>query len=169
LHVLPTPWFHNTWSWDLGAPTPQLAATDEGSVNVPHPLLGDLELVVAPGPDGTAPTMLFCDNESNVERLYGTDPITLFPKDGINDHVVSGAATVNPELRGTKCAAWYQLEVESGASVELRLRLRPTGSGPGPRTALGSDFEQVTTTRRAEADESTPSSPRRPPPRTRRW
>ena len=153
VHVLPTLWFRDTWSWDLGAPTPQLAATAEGSVAVPHPLFGDLELVVAPGPDGTAPALLFCNNETNAQRLYGISPTTSFPKDGINDHVVSGAATVNPELRGTKCAAWYQVEVEPGASVELRLRLRPTGVGPDAEDALGSDFEQVTTTRRAEADE----------------
>ena len=153
VHVLPTLWFRDTWSWDLGAPTPQLAATAEDSVAVPHPLFGDLELVVAPGPDGTAPALLFCDNETNAQRLYGISPTTSFPKDGINDHVVSGAATVNPDLRGTKCAAWYQVEVEPGASVELRLRLRPTGAGPDAEVALGSDFEQVTTTRRAEADE----------------
>ncbi len=153
LHLLPTLWFRDTWSWDLGAPTPELAATADGSVAVPHPLFGDLELVASPGPDGTAPTLLFCDNETNVRRLYGTSPTTSFPKDGINDHVVSGAATVNPDLRGTKCAAWYRLEVEPGASVELRLRLRPTGAGPDAETALGSDFEQVTTTRRSEADE----------------
>ena len=153
LHVLPTLWFRDTWSWDLGAPTPQLAATAEDSVAVPHPLFGDLELVVAPGPDGTAPTLLFCDNETNAQRLYGISPTTSFPKDGINDHIVSGAATVSPDLRGTKCAAWYQVEVEPGASAELRLRLRPTGVGPDAEVALGSDFEQVTMTRRAEADE----------------
>ena len=50
-----------------------------------------------------------------------------YPKDGINDHVISGADTVNPELRGTKCAFWYQVTVQPGATVDLHLRLRPKG------------------------------------------
>src|SRR6266540_1536500 len=95
LHVLPTAWFRNTWSWDPDAPRPGLAATGDAAVAVHHPTLGELELLAAPGPDGTAP----------------------------------------------------------GSTVELRLRLRPAGSAPDAATALGSDFEQVVTTRRAEADE----------------
>ena len=59
-------------------------------------------------------------------------PTRPYPKDGINDHVVSGAPTVNPEQHGTKCAFWYQVTVEPGQTVELRLRLRPVGA-----TAVG--------------------------------
>jgi hypothetical protein len=145
LHVLPSLWFRNTWSWELGAPRPQLAARNERTVAVPHPLYGDLELTAGPSPDGADPTLLFCDNDTNLPRLYGAAPTTAFPKDGINDHVVSGAATVNPDLYGTKCAAWYRLTVEPGETVEVHLRLRPTGSGP--------DFDEVVRARRAEADE----------------
>jgi hypothetical protein len=153
LHVLPTLWFRNTWSWELDAPRPELAATDERTVAVPHPLDGELELIAGPGPDGTAPTLLFCDNETNRQRLYGVPPAADFAKDGINDHVVSGATTVNPDRRGSKCAAWYQVAVEPGATHEIHLRLRPTGSGPDAGTALGSDFDDVVAARRAEADE----------------
>ncbi|HEY6424096.1 MAG TPA: glucosidase [Pseudonocardiaceae bacterium] len=153
LHVLPTMWFRNTWSWELGALSPQLAAAGDASVAVRHPFLGELELVAAPGPDGARPTLLFCDNETNDQRLYGAPSTTSYPKDGINDHVVSGAATVNPARRGTKCAAWYRVAVAPGATVELRLRLRPAGSGPDPAAALGVDFERVVAVRRAEADE----------------
>ena len=96
------------------------------------------------GPDrpGGAPTLLFCDNETNCGRLYGVASSPPYPKDGINDHVVAGAATVNPELRGTKCAAWYRLTVEPGATVEVRLRLRPQGASPNAASALGNDFEE---------------------------
>jgi hypothetical protein len=153
LHVLPTAWFRNTWSWDADAPRPELVATGDAAVGAHHPSLGDLELLAAPGPHGVGPTLLFCDNESNTQRLYGSAAITPYPKDGINDHVVSGAATVNPARRGTKCAAWYRVAVAPGSTVELRMRLRPAGSGAGPATALGPEFERVVRTRRAEADE----------------
>jgi hypothetical protein len=155
LHVLPTAWFRDTWSWDPGASRPELAAAGEAAVAIAHPSLGELELLASPGPgpDGTSPTLLFCDNETNTQRLYGVAAATPYPKDGINDHVLSGAATINPARRGTKCAAWYQLAVAPGATVELRLRLRPAGSGPDAAAALGADFDRVVATRRAEADE----------------
>jgi hypothetical protein len=173
LHVLPTAWFRNTWSWDADAPKPVLEAAGESAVSIQHPFLGELELLAGPGPDGTGPTALFCENETNAERLFGSAPVTPYPKDGINDHVITGAATVNPDQRGTKCAMWYRLAVEPGATVELRLRLRPKGPAPetaapetaapetaapetaAPETAaaLGTDFGQVVSARRAEADE----------------
>jgi hypothetical protein len=153
VHVLPTVWFRNTWSWELDASAPVLEATGSRAVSVPHPFLGDLELVAGPGPDGADPTLLFCDNETNTGRLYGTDAGPRFPKDGINDHVVAGAATVNPEQRGSKCAAWYQIEIGPGETAELRLRLRPAGMPPEPVGTVGADFEPVRTARRAEADE----------------
>ena len=114
----------------------------------PAPFLGELELVAGPAPDGTHPELLFCDNETNVGRLYGL-PGPRYPKDGVNDHVVAGAPTVNPDRRGSKCAAWYRLRVAPGDTVELRLRLRPAGGA----VDLGSDFAQVRARRRAEADE----------------
>jgi hypothetical protein len=180
LHVLPTAWFRNTWSWDENAVRPQLAAASPAAspaagpasgpasgpaagsaagatVSIDHPFLGSLELLAAAAPDGTAPELLFCENETNTALLFGSPPLTPFPKDGINDHVVSGAATVNPARRGTKCSLWYQVTVAPGATAELRLRLRPAGQGaePGaePGAALGSDYDRVRRARRAEADE----------------
>jgi hypothetical protein len=107
------------------------------------------------------PVPLFCENETNVARLFGAPPQTPYPKDGINDHVVSGAATVNPGQQGTKCAFWYTLTIAPGQTAELRLRLRPagtppTGAGPGEGSAgaaLGSGFGRVVRKCRAEADE----------------
>jgi hypothetical protein len=153
LHVLPTAWFRNTWSWEVDSPRPGLEASAADSVAVHHPFLGELELLAAPGPDGAPPPALFCENETNDERLFGVRSGTSYPKDGINDHVLTGAPTVNPEGRGTKCAFWYQVEVPAGATVELRLRLRPVGLGDEPATALGAAFDEVVARRRAEADE----------------
>jgi hypothetical protein len=158
LHVLPTAWFRNTWSWDAGAPKPALTARKDSSsaVDVPHPFLGDLELIAGRGPDGTAPDLLFCENETNLARLYGATPTTAYPKDGINDHVVSGGATVNPDQQGTKCSFWYKLTVPAGGSAELRVRLRPrpaTPAGPGTADPLGDDFFRTNQERQLEADQ----------------
>ena len=164
IHVLPTAWFRNTWSWD-GSAKPVLgaaAASTPGTaaVSIGHPFCGELELIAGPGPDGTLPTTLFCENETNVARLFGDEPVTPYPKDGINDHVISGAPTVNPDRTGTKCAFWYQVTLAGGASAELRLRLRPqpqpagAGGASEPEAAvLGASFDRVIAQRRAEADE----------------
>ena len=153
LHVLPTAWFRNTWAWRPDRAKPELAASGAASVRVVHHALGELELLASPGPDGTDPALLFCDNDTNTRRLYGTAPASPYPKDGINDHVVAGTDTVNPDQRGTKCAAWYRATVAPGQTVELRLRLRPAESDPDPATALGAGFDQVMDARRREADE----------------
>src|SRR5262249_39578299 len=92
LHVLPTAWYRNTWSWDEGPDKPELGAHGSGRMVPEHPFLGPLELVS----DGE-PTLLFCDNETNSERLFGSPSDTAYPKDGINDHVVAGADTVAAE------------------------------------------------------------------------
>src|SRR5689334_6942757 len=154
-HVLPTAWFRNTWAWDLdpGEPKPALRASGEGSVTIEHPIVGTMELIGAAGPDGAEPELLFCENETNLARLYGVHPSPPYPKDGINDHVIHGAATVNPERAGTKCAFWYRVTVPAGQTAELRLRLRPSGAGEEAAAALGLGFDQVMELRRAEADE----------------
>jgi Mannosylglycerate hydrolase MGH1-like glycoside hydrolase domain len=165
LDVLPTAWFRNTWSWDDGSLKPQLTADDGGAgqparVRVDHPFAGQLELIAADGPDGTAPELLFCENESNTELLFGAAPVTPYPKDGIGDHVLTGAATVNPQRFGTKCSAWYRVTLDGGQAAELRLRLRPAsppaGAGANAATGadpLGAEFTQVIAQRQAEADE----------------
>jgi hypothetical protein len=153
LHVLPTMWYRNTWSWDADATRPTITATSTGTVAANHPFLGQLELLSGPDPQGADPELLFCDNDTNLERLYGVPSSSRWPKDGINDHVVTGAATVNPERWGTKCAAWYRLTVGPGATAQVRLRLRPEGNGPDAATALGADFTRVEAQRRDEADE----------------
>ncbi|HME76016.1 MAG TPA: hypothetical protein VKI00_10285 [Mycobacterium sp.] len=153
LHVLPTLWYRNTWSWDVGVAAPTLAATTGATVAVEHPFLGELELLAGPPPNGGDRELLFCDNDTNLGRLYGATSASRWPKDGINDHVICGTDTVNPQRRGSKCAVWYRVTVGSGQTAELRLRLRPAGTGGDPATALGADFTRVMAQRRTEADE----------------
>jgi hypothetical protein len=161
IHVLPTAWFRNTWSWGDNGERPSLRASGDRSVAIDHPITGAMELTGAAGPDGAGPQLLFCENETNLARLYGAVPLTPYPKDGVNDHVIHGAPTVNPELAGTKCAFWYQVTVPAGQTAELRLRLRPAASGDsgrGSRAAakadpLGEEFDQGMGQRKAEADD----------------
>src|SRR4029079_19477960 len=148
LHVLPTLWFRNEWSWNPAGGKPGLIAGADGNrIEGAPPELGSYTLDVGPGPDGSRPTLLFCENETNLQRIDGVPSITPYPKDGINDHVVNGAATVNPAGTGTKAAAWYQLTVPGGGTAEIRLRLRREGTtaqdenGEKPSDALGSSFE----------------------------
>ncbi len=143
LHVLPTAWYRNTWAWDVDAEKPELRAGGAARLVTEHPFLGQLELV-AQG----EPTMVFCDNETNAELLFGAASASATPKDGINDHVVAGADTV-AAAAGTKAAFWYQVEVEPGETRTLRLRLRPAVRGGDP----WADFDAVAAARLDDADE----------------
>jgi hypothetical protein len=139
LHVLPTLWFRNTWSWRTDAPRPRLHL-ETGAIVAEDSAVGRRRLTSAPG----APA-LFCDNESNAQLLWGCDGAA-FPKDGINDNVVSGAATVNPAQEGTKAAFHHLLTVAPGETATLTLRLSESMSTPD-------DADRVLATRKAEADD----------------
>src|SRR5690349_23341284 len=144
LHVLLTVWYRNTWSWGLpDEPKPQIRSGGATRVVTDHPFLGELE-VVAQG----EPTVLYCDNETNAGRLYGSPSASATPKDGINDHVVSGADTVAADA-GTKAAFWYRVRVEPGRTRTIRIRLRPAADQGDPFA----DFDAVGAARRHEADE----------------
>ncbi len=150
LHVLPHLWLRNTWSWESGSARPELHATAPDRVTVAgHPRLGELEWSLDAAADGSAVPLLFCDNETNEARLYGSADGPAYPKDGINDHVVGGAPTISPERTGTKAAGWYQLTVAPGATQVVRVRLRP----PAAQPAFGPEFDAVLASREAEADE----------------
>ena len=101
-------------------------------------MIGAWKLVAGPDPAGRPPTLLFCENESNIPKLFGGAASTPYPKDGVNDHVVNGAATVNPERRGTKMAFWHRVTVGAGETVELRLRL--ARDAPGRAVDLAEAF-----------------------------
>jgi Mannosylglycerate hydrolase MGH1-like glycoside hydrolase domain len=154
LHVLPTIWFRNVWSWGGEAPRPALrqASTSATVIAASHAELGE-RLFHAEG----AAALLFTENETNTERLFNAPNRTPYVKDGIDRYIVHGQpGAVNPEKTGTKAAAHYPLTVGAGASRTLRLRLcegAPATSAsttPGP---FGSDFDAVMRARRQEADE----------------
>ncbi len=151
LSVLPTLWFRNTWRVTGGDP-PQLRLAN-GGITVDHPRLAGYRLDAAAAAGGGRPEALFCDNETNTVRLFGAAPLTPYPKDGINDHIVSGAATVNPSQLGTKACWRYHLTVPAGGQAEIRLRLsRPTSGDEGDGWS-GRYFDDVFTARSRDADE----------------
>jgi hypothetical protein len=150
LHVLPTLWFRNDWSWDDASVRPSIRASGASSAIAEESMLGRWRLAAGPDPEGRAPVLLFCENETNAPRLFNAAATTLYPKDGIGDHVVHGAATVNPAQTGTKVACWYRLRVAAGASVELRIRLARTDADT---LDLGAGFEQTLAVREREADQ----------------
>jgi hypothetical protein len=143
IHVLPQLWFRNTWSWKEKSSKPRLSAIGNSAALAHHPDLGDYFLYA----DG-APTLLFCDNETNVRRLYGVAASGYF-KDAFHDHVIHGQrGAVNPERTGTKVAAHYTLTSPAGGSTTIRLRLTDRAAS----APLG-DFDAILNRRRREADE----------------
>jgi hypothetical protein len=110
---------------------------DHDRIAVDHPRLSGYRLDAAPTADGVRPLALFCDNETNNPRLFGADPLTEFPKDGINDHVISGAKTVNPDERGTKACWWYKITVPAGGAPRYALGSIGLINRPQPRAMDG--------------------------------
>ncbi|MGB3616655.1 MAG: glucosidase [Catalinimonas sp.] len=147
LHVLPHVWFRNTWAWEPDAAKPQLRAEGPGRVAVEHPEMSAyyFDADTTPG----AAELLFCENETNERKLYGGGPAAGYFKDGINDHLLHGAPTVNPDRTGTKAAAHYALRVPAGGSQTLRLRL--TRADLAKKQPFG-DFDATFRRRREEAD-----------------
>ena len=155
LHLLPTLWFRNTWAWGYDDRRPVLAtveteaglageAPDVRLVHAQHHALGDYWLAC----EG-APELLFTENESNAQRLWGTQSRTPFVKDGIHEAVVNGAeGKVNPQDVGTKVAVHYILVMEPGETRTITLRLSANQQNKPFAGAA-----ELFTTRLAEADE----------------
>ncbi|MEV7625014.1 glucosidase [Actinoplanes sp. NPDC089786] len=145
LHLLPTLWFRNTWSWGQpNRPKPQIQGSD-GRLDAQHRSLGHLTLR-----GGAEARALVCDNETNSQRLWGTPGATRYPKDGINDHVVHALPTVNPAGLGTKGALHYRVTLGGGETRTIRLRLVQSDV-PEPEVDL--DFAAVLDERKREADQ----------------
>ncbi|MFL5806462.1 MAG: MGH1-like glycoside hydrolase domain-containing protein, partial [Roseiflexaceae bacterium] len=135
LHLLPTLWFRNTWSWGQAHEAqarPTLRRAGNSSISAEHASLGRYALAcdsaLYGGPSvaasAAAPDLLFTENETNIARLYGGPSVAAYVKDGINDAVVHGRAdAVNPDGVGTKAAAHYRLTLAPGATATIRLRL----------------------------------------------
>jgi hypothetical protein len=153
IHVLPQLWLRNTWAWGRSGesyPARGEIRDDGGALACFHPELGRFRMELAPGPDGP-PELLFTENETNTERLYGAPNKTAFVKDAFHERVVHGREdAVNPARAGSKAAAWYRLELAAGASVTLRMRL--TADSERGAEALGAGFTATFGARRREAD-----------------
>jgi hypothetical protein len=153
LHVLPTLWFRNDWSWEFGrAERPSLQRLGN-AVKATHPKLGERFLYR----DGDAP-LLFTENETNTQRIFSVRNRSPYVKDGINNYIVHGQKdAVNPEERGTKVAAHYRLTVAAGQSQVVRLRLSDIVPAPSPgngkMTSPFVQFDSIVEMRRTEADE----------------
>ena len=137
IDVLPTLWFRNTWSWGRDQRRPLLRARGQSSVDA-----GDYHLIWEGSPE-----LLFCDNDTNSQRLFGVAG-PRYPKDGINDYLIHGAQTVNPDRVGTKCAARYELTIPARASAVVRLRL-----WRGSRTQQIDAEDSILAACKADADE----------------
>ena len=153
VHVLPTIWFRNTWSWGLNERRPRLrkgdSLKDAGVVECAHHYYGRRRLFCEGAPD-----LLFTENETNNRRLYGADNASPYVKDGINDYIVHGVKeAVNSEQMGTKAAAHYALTIGAGKTATLRLRFTDAEVSPARGKSFGSDFDQTFSERRREADE----------------
>jgi hypothetical protein len=157
IHLLPTVWFRNTWSWGNDERRPMLrkscclpeGATVSGEVQaieLQHHEMGKRWLAY----DGPAEA-LFTENETNHQRLYGVPNGAHYAKDGINEYIVHGAReAVNPGEMGTKASAQYRLSLASGETATIRLRLLHIGSSG---EIFGPTFDRIFAARKREADE----------------
>ena len=144
LSVLPQIWARNDWSWAQDATRAVMQADGARQVILSHPRTAPMRLSVE-----ASDTLLFCENETNVVRLYGESTSGYF-KDGINDYLVDGRQhAVNPDRTGSKCAALHTLSLAAGEERALRLRLRPE---PATGDAFA-DFDAIFAQRIEEADE----------------
>ncbi len=147
LHVLPTLWFRNTWSWKPGIAKPSIARAEDGDGGVVarHERLGEFRLVC----DEDVP-FLFTENETNDERLFGRPNKSRFVKDGIDNAIVHGdAGAVNAE-GGTKAAAHYAISVEGKSERVVRLRM--TAKKAARNAAAAQAVDRIFRDRIAEAD-----------------
>ena len=162
LHLLPTIWYRNVWSWGQGARRPRLWAAEAPAgrwvVALDQDYYGKLWLHGEGSPE-----LLFTENETNLERLYGVENDSRFVKDAFHDYVIGGKKeAVNPDRRGSKAAAHYVLSLPAGGRARLRLRLTDQphpesgGAAGSPSAAadpLGAGFEETFAARLAEADD----------------
>jgi Mannosylglycerate hydrolase MGH1-like glycoside hydrolase domain len=144
IHLLPTLWFRNTWSWEDGEPKPELKQIAEGRIRASHPALGDYTLNCEGSPE-----LLFTENETNASRLWGQPNPSPYVKDAFHEYLISGRKeAVNSANTGTKAAAHYTLDIPAGQSHAIRLRLSAK-----PAVSSFGDFDQVFAARLADADE----------------
>lgn len=147
LHLFPTIWFRNTWTWD-DSEKPEMTAGEDGTISIREGSMGDYTLHA-----GGSPELLFCENETNFRKLYGGENKSAYAKDGINDFVVGNDENaVNPDKKGTKAAARYLFNIGPGASETIYLRLS-TASKLDRNEDFEKECESVFASRMPEADQ----------------
>ncbi len=156
LHVLPTIWFRDTWSWGCShegcTPRPRLARDGGRRVVADHTTLQRFNLEVDTKSVGPCAAMLFTENATNFERLHGVRNALPYVKDGVHRAVIDGATQcVNPEEMGTKVAIHHIVDLSPGQSFSLNLRLY--GESEAPTESFGESFQHVFQMRIREADE----------------
>ncbi|MEP7064808.1 MAG: glucosidase [Gemmatimonadota bacterium] len=155
LHLLPTLWFRNTWAWGRDGERypakPELRKAGASRIVADHATLGRFVLDAAIASNGSEPELLFTENDTNVRRLFDGANATPYVKDAFHEYVIAGnVQAVNPEMSGTKSAAYYQLDVPARSEVVVELRMRPAASAP--RSGIGRDFDKIFDARLSEAD-----------------
>jgi hypothetical protein len=151
LHVLPTFWFRNTWAWGIaGEPKPKLRAHEPGlpALAALHPQLGAHQVLF----EGDVP-LLFTENETNRQRLFGEANVAPYVKDAFHEYVVAQRRDdVSAALEGTKAAAHYRRSVAPGEALTIRLRLAAGSPGTKLPKVSAEPFDRIVATRAAEAD-----------------
>ena len=143
LHILPQLFFRNTWSWGYDTYKPKIISSNDGDVVIEHRELGELTLHLE-----NKTSLLFCDNESNLKRLYGVANVNSYLKDGVNEFLVhKNNNAINNNAFGTKVAVNYDIIVPGNGSACVRLRLSPGKNKPFE------DFDTIFNSRIEEAND----------------
>jgi hypothetical protein len=149
LHILPTLWFRNTWKWcdiEANSPVPSLCLNTANVVHAEHPTLGSYRFAF-----DTEAEVLFTENETNTQRLWGVPNPAPCVKDAFHDYVVAGHRdAVNAEHVGTKCAPHFDFMTQPGETRQLRLRL--VSADEQSEQFFGKAFDTIFAERQREAD-----------------
>ncbi len=152
VELIPTLWFRNIWTWREEKQRPDISvesSQDNAFLKAEHPEFDTYRLYFQQ-PDGDEPELLFTENETNRERIFkNSSNNTAYVKDGINDYIISGKETINPDKNGTKASVRYRKNIPAGESQSVRLRL----TKHQPETLdFGEDFDLILDQRKQEAD-----------------
>jgi hypothetical protein len=155
LHVLPSLWFRNTWSFghttEDDATRPEIRRSDERELAAEQASIGRYRFAVDPRSEGFV-DFLFTENESNTARIFGTPNTSPFVKDAFHACVIEGRVeAVNPAQRGTKAAPYYRVKIPAGGSRVFKLRL--FAEDAAPERAFGAEFDRTFERRLRETDE----------------
>lgn len=149
IHVLPTLWFRNTWSWNEDVEKPKLWTDSSSVIQGEHKTLGRFSLACHGSPE-----LLFTENETNTERIFNIREEGHFAKDAFHDYLIHGKKeVVNPRMRGTKAAANYKLTILAGESQQVELLLQLNSDSENGNVHFGKSFSDFMNLRKKEADE----------------